>query len=61
MYRLTAGEARAILQSRREHDRVETQREALAVWNPFSDKVLDLWLEVLPDLSGEADMSSGCR
>lgn len=43
VHRLTAGEARHALASRREHPRVEAQREALAVWNPFTDRMLTLW------------------
>lgn len=43
--RMTAGEAADILGDRRPHPRVEAQREALAVWNPFGDRVLVLWLE----------------
>ncbi|MFG2044885.1 hypothetical protein [Dactylosporangium sp. NPDC048998] len=36
-----AGEA---LRQRRENDRVEAMREALTVWNPFADELLELWL-----------------
>ena len=43
VYRMTAREARAVLWSRRPQDRVEVQREALAVWNPFADRMLALW------------------
>jgi hypothetical protein len=45
VYRITAGEAAAILRSRKPNPRVEAQREALAVWNPFGDRVLGVWLE----------------
>lgn len=45
VFRMTAGEAADTLRSRTPNPRVETQREALSVWNPFADKVLALWLE----------------
>jgi hypothetical protein len=45
VFRITAGEAADALRSRKPNPRVEAQREALAVWNPFSDRVLALWLE----------------
>ncbi|MFN8194717.1 MAG: hypothetical protein U0R80_10610 [Nocardioidaceae bacterium] len=45
VYRITAGEAAEALRGRRPNPRVEAQREALAVWNPFGDRVLSLWLE----------------
>lgn len=44
VFRITAGEAADALRSRQPNPRVEAQREALAVWNPFSDRVLSLWL-----------------
>lgn len=43
VYRATAGEVRRVLQQRAPNDRVETQREALAVWNPFADELLAYW------------------
>ncbi len=43
VYRMTAGEAAAVLQSRKLNTRVEAQREALGVWNPFTDRVLEAW------------------
>lgn len=45
VFRITSGEAADALRSRKPNPRVEAQREALAVWNPFSDRVLSLWLE----------------
>ncbi|MEJ2579119.1 MAG: hypothetical protein P8Z68_08490 [Kineosporiaceae bacterium] len=45
VFRITAREAADLLRSRKPNLRVETQREALAVWNPFGDRVLALWLE----------------
>lgn len=49
VFRITAGEAADALRARKPHPRVEAQREALAVWNPFSDRVLTLWLEQYHD------------
>ena len=49
VFRITAGEAADALRSRKPNPRVEAQREALAVWNPFSDRVLALWLEQYRD------------
>ncbi len=45
VYRETAGDAARRLEKRRPNERVETMREALVVWNPFADEVLELWLE----------------
>lgn len=45
VFRITAGAAADTLRSRKPNPRVEAQREALAIWNPFSDRVLALWLE----------------
>ncbi|GHH43673.1 hypothetical protein [Streptomyces candidus] len=44
VHRRTAGDARASLEARLPHTAVETQREALTVWNPFSDELLAHWL-----------------
>ncbi len=44
VYRMTAGDAVTLLESRRPNTRVEAQREALSVWNPFTDRVLEVWL-----------------
>lgn len=49
VHRITAGEAAASLRARKPAPRVEAQREALAVWNPFGDRVLALWLERCDD------------
>ncbi|MBW9211624.1 hypothetical protein KV100_18380 [Mumia sp. zg.B21] len=49
VYRITAGEAADALRARKPNPRVEAQREALAVWNPFGDRVLSLWLEKYRD------------
>jgi hypothetical protein len=45
VWREPAGEAGAALRRRRENARVEAMREALMVWNPLADELLDLWLE----------------
>lgn len=55
VYRITAGEARTALDSKRPNPRIETQREALTVWNPFTDRVLALWLENTDDGRVRAD------
>jgi hypothetical protein len=45
VWREPAGEVGAALRRRRENLRVEAMREALMVWNPLADELLDLWLE----------------
>ncbi|MFH8790264.1 hypothetical protein [Streptomyces roseoverticillatus] len=44
-HRLTVGEAARAVGRRRPNRAVESMREALAVWNPFFDEMLALWLE----------------
>lgn len=44
VFRITAGEAADALRNRKPNAQVEAQREALAVWSPFGDRVLALWL-----------------
>ncbi|GAB1325724.1 hypothetical protein [Streptomyces sennicomposti] len=46
VHRSTVGDAREALAARRPSTAVETQREALAVWQPFGDELLLHWLEV---------------
>jgi hypothetical protein len=43
--RARAGEVREALKRRRPHQGAETAREALTVWNPFSDELLRHWLD----------------
>ncbi|MFD0019799.1 hypothetical protein [Streptomyces sp. NPDC058382] len=45
VHRRTVGDAGASLAARRPNSAVETQREALAVWQPFGDELLAHWLE----------------
>lgn len=45
VHRRTVGDAGAALAGRRPNSAVETQREALAVWQPFGDELLAHWLE----------------
>jgi hypothetical protein len=45
VWREPAGQVGEALRRRRENARVETMREALMVWNPLADELLDLWLE----------------
>jgi hypothetical protein len=49
VHRSTVAEARASLARRQPSTAVETQREALAVWQPFGDELLTHWLEVTGD------------
>ncbi|MEV6055547.1 hypothetical protein [Streptomyces sp. NPDC052107] len=46
VHRSTVADASATLARRRPSTAVETQREALAVWQPFGDELLLHWLEV---------------
>ncbi|MCC5477121.1 hypothetical protein [Streptomyces barringtoniae] len=46
VHRSTVADASAALARRRPSTAVETQREALAVWQPFGDELLLHWLEV---------------
>ncbi|MFJ4983348.1 hypothetical protein ACIP9H_06120 [Streptomyces sp. NPDC088732] len=45
VHRCTVGDAGGTLARRRPHAAVETQREALTVWQPFGDELLTHWLE----------------
>lgn len=45
VWRETAGEVYRAVAGRVPNDRIEANREALAVWNPFADDLLALWLE----------------
>jgi hypothetical protein len=45
VWREPAATATDRLRHRPGNDRVEAMREALTVWNPFADELLDLWLE----------------
>lgn len=49
VHRLTARQAADALRARTPKIAVETQREALAVWNPFGDRLLSHWLERFDD------------
>ncbi|MFG2332379.1 hypothetical protein ACGFMM_22480 [Streptomyces sp. NPDC048604] len=49
VHRRTVGEARGTLERRAPNEAVETQREALTVWNPFADELLAHWLEAAGD------------
>ncbi|WP_017596217.1 hypothetical protein [Nocardiopsis potens] len=54
VYRRTVEDVRDDLGDREENPRVAAQREALAVWNPFADRVLEHWLRTAD--GGEADV-----
>ncbi|MFB6819089.1 hypothetical protein ACFCV8_31585, partial [Streptomyces sp. NPDC056347] len=45
VHRSTVGDVAVSLSARRPNAAVETQREALAVWQPFGDELLSHWLE----------------
>lgn len=45
VHRRTVADAGRTLAQRRPHAAVETQREALTVWQPFADELLAHWLE----------------
>src|SRR5688572_13402542 len=45
VWRVPAGAVSEALWRRRENPRVAAMREALTVWNPLADDLLDLWLE----------------
>ncbi|MCM2416105.1 hypothetical protein [Streptomyces sp. RKAG290] len=45
IHRRTVGDAGASLSRRQPNSAVETQREALTVWQPFGDELLAHWLE----------------
>ncbi|MEU1365183.1 hypothetical protein ABZ454_03510 [Streptomyces sp. NPDC005803] len=49
VHRRTVSDAVDTLVRRRPHTAVETQREALAVWQPFGDELLAHWLRTAPD------------
>jgi hypothetical protein len=44
VWRASAGEVGAVLSGRRENARVAALHEALTVWNPLADELLELWL-----------------
>lgn len=48
--RVTVGELREQLLAKKPNRRVEAQREALTVWNPFADELLQFWLETTTPL-----------
>lgn len=43
VHRRSTSQARALLAGRRPQPAVEREREALAVWNPFTDRMVELW------------------
>ena len=45
VWREPAGEVGRALAGRGENPRVKAMREALTVWNPLADELLDLWLD----------------
>ncbi|MFC3500198.1 hypothetical protein ACFOOK_04350 [Micromonospora krabiensis] len=59
VWRETAGEARDRLARRGPNPRVAAMREALTVWNPFADRLLDLWLDTVRDGRVGAEFPTG--
>jgi hypothetical protein len=49
VWRETAGQVRTAVEARKPNERVEAMREALMVWNPFTDDLLTLWCETIED------------
>jgi hypothetical protein len=49
LFRESAGQAAKLLESRVVNPRVEAMREALQIWNPFADELLDLWTRTIED------------
>ncbi|UGQ09877.1 hypothetical protein LO772_23655 [Yinghuangia sp. ASG 101] len=49
VHRETVGDVRAALRARRPQAAVAAMNEALAVWNPFADRLLEHWLETVSD------------
>lgn len=49
VFRESVGDVSEVLARRRPSEAVETMREALSVWNPFADELLELWLETVED------------
>ncbi|NEA30414.1 hypothetical protein [Streptomyces sp. SID13031] len=59
--RRTVGEVRESLQTVPRNLRVETQREALTIWNPFADELLTHWLTTCVDGQVAATEPPGWR
>ncbi|MEU6062277.1 hypothetical protein [Streptomyces sp. NPDC047097] len=56
VHRITADDAGTALSGRGPNDRIEAQRESLAVWQPFTDELLAHWLRVRkPDGTARTD------
>lgn len=49
VYRRTAGEVHSAVAAHSPNEQVEAMREALTVWNPFADELLDHWSETMAD------------
>ena len=61
VWRRTAGEATTTLRARKPNERVEAMREALEIWNPFADALLDHWLQTVVDGRVAAHYPEGWR
>lgn len=49
VWRYTAGQARTALATKRPNVRINAMREALIIWAPFGDRLLDHWLDTVKD------------
>jgi hypothetical protein len=59
--RVTAGRTRASLAAAAPSSEVLAQTEALRVWNPLTDDLVALWLEVLPHSESSSPLPSAWR
>lgn len=48
-FRISVGEARELLQARRQPPVIESLLETLRVWNPYADRLLALWFPCVKD------------
>ncbi|MDR1322170.1 MAG: hypothetical protein LBK56_12240 [Gracilibacteraceae bacterium] len=58
LFRFSASETKARLRGRKPDPRIEAQREALAVWLPFTDKTVALWARTKDEHGWEAEAKS---
>ena len=61
VHRVSVADARAALTGRRVPAQIERQREALTVWNPLTDRLLELWWSRYDDGSIDADVDAEWR
>lgn len=61
LWRQTVGDASATLARRAPNPRVAAMNEALTVWNPFADELLELWLDSYEDIRIGARIDAAWR